>query len=102
MAGADSDIQSSRALTREGVQALNAILTILTTGETSLSSIATSLAALVPSSQVYAFADLPASPALGDRVLVTDSNTATFNATVAGGGANVIPAFWNGTNWKVG
>lgn len=38
----------------------------------------------------------------GARAMVTDSNTATFNATVAGGGANIVPVFSNGTDWKVG
>lgn len=38
----------------------------------------------------------------GARAFVTDSNTATFNATVAGGGANIVPVFSDGTNWKVG
>jgi len=48
------------------------------------------------------FATLPASPVRGTRAFVTDSNTATFGATVAGGGANAIPCFYNGTNWLVG
>lgn len=33
---------------------------------------------------------------------VTDSNTTTFNATVAGGGSNKIKVTSDGTNWKVG
>jgi hypothetical protein len=49
-------------------------------------------------------ANLPsaATAGAGARAMVTDSNTATFNATVAGGGANIVPVFSNGTNWKVG
>lgn len=38
----------------------------------------------------------------GARAFVTDSNTATFAATVAGGGSNAIPVYSDGTNWKVG
>lgn len=38
----------------------------------------------------------------GARAFVTDSNTATFNATVAAGGSNKVPCFSDGTNWKVG
>jgi len=38
----------------------------------------------------------------GARAMVTDSNTSTFNATDAGGGANIVPVFSNGTDWKVG
>ena len=48
------------------------------------------------------FAQLPASPVKGERAVVQDSNTAVFNAVIAGGGANVIPALYNGTNWVVG
>ena len=38
----------------------------------------------------------------GTRAFITDGSTATFNATVAGGGANKVPIFSDGTNWKVG
>ena len=43
-----------------------------------------------------------AASSTGKRFLVTDSNSTTFNATVAGGGANIVPVFSNGTNWKIG
>lgn len=50
------------------------------------------------------FANLPAAATagVGARAFVTDSNTATFNATIAGGGANAVPCFSDGTDWKVG
>lgn len=48
-----------------------------------------------------AFASLPASPAEGMMAWVTDSNTATWGATIAGGGANKVLAAYDGTNWKV-
>jgi len=38
----------------------------------------------------------------GARGYVTDSTVATFGATVAGGGANQVPVWSNGTNWLVG
>lgn len=47
-----------------------------------------------------AFASLPTG-AEGDLACVTDSNTATWGATIAGGGANNVIAFFNGTNWTV-
>lgn len=47
-----------------------------------------------------AFASLPTG-AEGDLAFVTDSNNATPGGTVAGGGANNILAFHNGTNWIV-
>jgi hypothetical protein len=38
----------------------------------------------------------------GTRAYVTDSITATFGATIAGGGANAVPVYSDGTDWKVG
>jgi hypothetical protein len=38
----------------------------------------------------------------GARAFITDGSTATFAATVAGGGANKVPVYSDGTNWKVG
>jgi hypothetical protein len=49
-------------------------------------------------------ATLPAASAAleGARAYVTDSNTAVFAANVAGGGANKVPVYCDGANWKVG
>ncbi len=51
-----------------------------------------------------AFASLPTCGASVEGLLygVTDSNTTTFNATIAAGGANHILAYCNGTNWVAG
>lgn len=41
----------------------------------------------------------------GQRKFVTDSNaamTAGIGAVVAGGGANIVPVFYDGTNWRIG
>jgi hypothetical protein len=38
----------------------------------------------------------------GTRAFITDGSTSTFNATVVGGGANKVPVFSDGANWKVG
>lgn len=50
------------------------------------------------------FASLPgvASVSVGGRAMITNSTTAVFNATAAGGGANVVPVFSDGTQWRVG
>lgn len=50
--------------------------------------------------QPVAFTGLPTG-AEGDLACVTDSNTATWGATIAGGGANNVLAYFNGTNWTV-
>lgn len=47
------------------------------------------------------FAQLPASPIAGMRTTVTDSNTETWGATVAGGGAFNVEVRYNGTVWTV-
>jgi hypothetical protein len=39
--------------------------------------------------------------AAGAVAYITDSNTATWGATVAGGGANAVLAWYNGANWTV-
>lgn len=51
---------------------------------------------------VTTVAGLPGTPYTGQRVVVTNSNTATFNAIVAGGGSSTVTVWWNGTNWVVG
>ena len=38
----------------------------------------------------------------GARGYVTDSTVTAFGTTVAGGGANQVPVWSNGTNWLVG
>ena len=52
-------------------------------------------------------ANLPSavSAGAGARATVTDATqtlTAGIGATVAGGGANTVPVFSDGTNWKIG
>lgn len=78
--------------------ALSVLVTFLSTAFTSLT-----LSSYIKVSGVT-FANLPAAATAGAgaRAFCTDSDTATFNATVAGGGANSVPVFSDGTNWKVG
>lgn len=49
----------------------------------------------------YTVATLPTGT-LGKRSFVTDATATTFNSVVAGGGANNVPVFYDGTNWKIG
>lgn len=46
-------------------------------------------------------ATLPAGTA-GQRSFVTDANATTFASIVAGGGANGVPVYHDGTNWRIG
>ena len=46
---------------------------------------------------------LPAAESgVGARSFVTDSSVTTFGSVVAGGGANNVPVYSDGTNWRVG
>lgn len=47
------------------------------------------------------FASKPSSSVKGMVAVFTDSTTATWGATVAGGGANNVLAWFNGSNWTV-
>lgn len=38
----------------------------------------------------------------GGRTFVTDANATTFASIVAGGGANYVPVYSDGTNWRIG
>lgn len=54
------------------------------------------------SSQVVA--DLPTGVdvGFGARTFVTDANATTFRSVVAGGGANTVPVYWDGADWRIG
>jgi hypothetical protein len=39
---------------------------------------------------------------IGARAFVTDSSVTTFGSVVAGGGANKVPIYSDGTDWRVG
>lgn len=58
------------------------------------------LKVLEPSAKTVA--TLPAAGNVGARDFVTDANATTFASIVAGGGANKVPVFDDGTNWRIG
>lgn len=62
------------------------------------------LAPYVRTSTAYTVATLPAAgtAGAGARAYVTDANATTYLSIVAGGGANIVPVFSDGTNWKIG
>lgn len=43
-----------------------------------------------------------ATAGVGARATVSDANATTFNSVVAGGGANTLPVFSDGTAWRIG
>ncbi len=68
---------------------------------TELSRYLTSIGAGYIQLTEVAYAGLPASPTVGMLAAVSDSNTATWGATIAAGGANHVLAYYDGTNWTV-
>ena len=48
-----------------------------------------------------AFAGLPAVPSEGMTAPITDSNVNTWGSVIAGGGANHVLGYYNGSNWTV-
>jgi hypothetical protein len=59
---------------------------------------------IIPPTTVYTVATLPSASdsGMGARAFVSDANATTFASTVAGGGANKVPVYSDGTNWKIG
>lgn len=49
----------------------------------------------------YTVATLPTA-LVGMRAIVTNANSTTFHSVVAGGGANTVPVFYDGANWRIG
>jgi hypothetical protein len=47
-------------------------------------------------------AGLVATPTKGFTAFVTDATATTFASIVAGGGANNVPVYYDGTNWRIG
>lgn len=52
--------------------------------------------------RTYTVATLPAAGTAGRKAFVADANSTTFASVVAGGGANGVPVYDDGTNWRIG
>lgn len=50
---------------------------------------------------VGTYAARPSPAVEGMLIVVTDASTATWGATIAGGGVNHVLGWFNGTNWTV-
>jgi hypothetical protein len=76
--------------------------TTLQTATTRFTIAETRLTAAVPVVlPSYTVANLPTGAA-GMVAFVTDANATTFASIVAGGGANGVPVYHDGTNWRIG
>ena len=89
-----------------GTHAMLANVGTLASGATTaLAWNATAVTAFVPvKGPAYTVATLPAAATVGagSRAFASDANATTFNSIVAGGGANYVPVFSDGTNWRIG
>ena len=58
----------------------------------------------IPAPTIYTVATLPSAAiaGVGARAFVSDATATTFASTVAGTGANKVPVYSDGTNWKIG
>jgi hypothetical protein len=67
-------------------------------------ALAASFAAGPTKLQVTTVASLlaAATAGAGAKAFVTDATVTTFASNVAGGGANTVPVYSDGTNWKIG
>lgn len=50
----------------------------------------------------YTVASLPTGQAANARALALDANATTFASVVAGGGSNIVPVYFDGTDWRIG
>jgi hypothetical protein len=67
-------------------------------------SVLEALVSQTPANNVFIVSNLstPAVAGVGARSFVTDSSVTTFGSVVAGGGANKVPIYSDGTDWRVG
>jgi hypothetical protein len=54
------------------------------------------------SSRTVAQLTAAADTALGERTFVTDATATTFRSIVVGGGSNLVPVYFDGTDWRIG
>lgn len=91
---APHDKDSNRSVLQNGVRALNGILNAM---QNSYLFGAENITV-----GVSTVAGLPTNPTQGMRRTVTDANSTTFHAVVAGGGTNVVPIYYDGSVWRIG
>ena len=77
---------------------LTTLVSFLSTAFTSLT--ASSYTRVTPC--LVAALPAAATAGAGARAFVTDASATTFASTVTGGGANKVPVYSDGTNWKIG
>ena len=70
---------------------------------TSLQATTAVIAGTYVQMQIVAVGSLPAAGSYaGARFIVNNATATTYNSIVAAGGANIVPVFSDGTNWRIG
>lgn len=95
------DIYMSSSSVAQIVNRANTNLQIFTNGAVSLTVGAAGTWFSQPTTTVGSLVAAGTAGA-GARSIVTDANATTFASVVAGGGANVVPVYSDGTNWLIG
>jgi hypothetical protein len=83
---------------------LNQLTNVLRLYFNQSNSVLEALVSETPANNVFIVSNLstPADAGVGARSFVTDSSVTTFGSVVAGGGANKVPIYSDGTDWRVG
>ena len=96
--------QAPEEYMRQYQDQLNSVLRLYFTRLQSIVGQLETAGGIIPPTTVYTVATLPSAVTSGvsARAFVSDANATTFASTVAGGGANKVPVYSDGTNWKIG
>jgi hypothetical protein len=83
---------------------LNQLTNVLRLYFNQSNSVLEALVSETPANNGFIVANLatPADAGVGARSFVTDSSVSTFGSVVTGGGANKVPIYSDGTDWRVG
>lgn len=96
--------QATEEYSRQYQDQLNNILRLYFTRLQSVLGELSTEGDIIPPTTVFTVATLPSAvtSGMGARGFVSDANATTFASAVAGGGANKVPVYSDGTNWKIG
>ncbi len=83
-----------------GTSAIMLLIQAWNSNTAALSSLIGTLGKVV-SIASYTFANLPASPGIGQLAVCTNANANTWGTAITGAGADTVLTWWNGAAWTV-
>jgi hypothetical protein len=101
-AGIDNSDSDKFKISKNSTLGTNDYLIIDTSGNTTLSGILTIGSYTIQTPITVASLPAAATGNQGARYFVSDATATTYASVVAGGGANIIPVYSDGTNWRIG